>query len=406
MASKKPKVLLVWGYHRKGWIEPFEKLKEDIDFVYMHYLRKPENEVSFTDCPTYYWMDFKSPYEIISTIKPDKVVFMSIDRSNSIALNIACKYKGIHTFVFQHGIFYTFDWYVENNKKEIERFKSLGQDKWGDELQTNDQLALLKFMLRSMRWNFIPVFAFIIRFIRLKRKFGKNLQLFLHALHSDYLNPTKYLVFTKENAQIFVERNFAKAESLVEIGNPFIDDYFDVSETEKENYFLLIDEPLAYVGDFNSEGFFSKESVITYQRKLNDYAKSKGNKLIIKLHPYSYDNDFYLQDDNIVYIKDADIPPLIHKAQGIFGTSSTLLIPSVFVNKCVIFNIWEFSEFEEDCEKWGLIQKLDFHNFDIAEINFDTFTKTDENLQKMIRKYMYKIDGKATQRLKEALLTQ
>lgn len=403
MASKKLKILLVWGYHRKGWIEPFEKLKNDFDFVYMHYLQKPEKEVKYTDCPTYYWMDYKNPYQLLDSIQPDRVVFMGIDRSNSMALNMVCKHKKIQTFVLQHGVFYSYQWYLDNNKKEIDLFKKSGE-KWGDELEAGQQMYLLKFLFGAIRWNFLAAIPFCFKFLILKKYHGKNLQRFIKSLNSRKLIPYKYLVFTRENSQFFVERNRAIPSDFHEIGNPFLDEYFDVPDLEKGDYYLLIDEPLAYINDFNSDGFFSKEVVIEYQKKLNQFAKSQGKKLIIKLHPYSYNNDFYFQDENITYLEDADIPSLIHRALGVFGTSSTLLIPSVFVNKCVIFNIWEFSEFELDCEKWELIQKLDFHKFEPEDINFDSFSKKEENLQKMIAKYLYKIDGKATERLKQAFI--
>lgn len=406
MEYKKPTILLIWGYHRKGWVEPFEKLNDKFDFVYIYYLKKPKEEISFTHSKKIYWFDYSNPYEILFEIKPDKVVFMSIDKANTVALNIACKYSKIPTFIFQHGLFYSFKWYLESNKKEIEKNIELGNKKWADELDNSEYYKLLKFLLKSLKFYNPKDLFFLLFFFYYKKKLGKNGQLLQQKMCalSNYLKPNKYIVFTKQNAEIFLERDYAGDKDLIEIGNPFLDVFFEEQNHEViEEFFLLIDEPLAYVGEFDSVGFFPKEDVINFQKKLNDFALKNNTKLIVKLHPYSFDNDFYYQHSNIIYLKDADNVELIKTAKGIFGTNSTLLLPAVYLNKCVVFKVWENSEFDYDCEQFGVIQRLDFFNFAIDEIDFSFIKKKQSINEKLIAKYFYKVDGKATDRLSEIL---
>ncbi|TNE54221.1 MAG: hypothetical protein EP338_08640 [Bacteroidetes bacterium] len=402
MGSDKAKILLVWGYHRKGWIEPFEKLKKDFDFVYLDHLERADEEQSLVDLPRYYWMDYKSPYQLLDDIQPDRVIFMSITRSNAMALNQACRHRRIKTYILQHGILHPFSFYLENNQKEMSHLREQGK-KWQSALNKKQQWHFLFFLLRAMRWNNLNPYFFFLRFLIGKKVHGENLQLLLKSLASEATRPHKYLVFTKENAGLFKERDGAKDSDFIELGNPFLDDFFQEPAQDIGQYYLLIDEPLAYMNDPNAEGFFKQEEVIEFQRKLNDFARSKGKKLYIKLHPYSYGNDFYLQDENIVHFEDADTPKLIREASGIFGSTSTLLIPAIFLNKCILFKIWDFSEFAADSQQWGLVQSLDFHRFSKEDINFEAFEKRKEQLQLMIDKYMYRIDGKAIERLKEAL---
>ncbi|TNE54223.1 MAG: hypothetical protein EP338_08650 [Bacteroidetes bacterium] len=401
--ASKPRVLLVWGYHRKGWIEPFEKLKEHIEFVYLFHLEKPANEVNLSDCKTYYWLDYKSPYQLLDAIRPQRVVFMGIDRVNSIALNMACKHRKIKSFQLQHGLMYSFQRYVEDNNRQIATFEKNGEN-GNDPLSKEQKWKLMFFLLRTVRWDFPAALPFFFKFLWNKRKYGPQFQRFVKSLNSRFLIPYKYLVFTRSNGELFVERNGAREDDFLEIGNPFLDDFFGKKIEKAGSYYLLIDEPIAYNKEHDFDRIFTRDQVINFQKKLNDFALKKGKKLIVKLHPYSFGNDFYFQHENIEYLEEANIPELINGAEGVFGTSSTLLIPAVFNNRCVQFKIWDLSDFEADCARWGLTQQVDFEHFSPEDICFEDIEKKEENLQKMIQKYMYRIDGKATERLKEALL--
>ena len=104
-AVKKPVILLCWGYHRKGWVEPFEKLSNRFTFVYLFHIVKPENEVNYSSSPAIYWGDFTSPYDILNFVKPEKVVFMGVISGYAIGLNIACKNSGIPTYYLKHGLY-------------------------------------------------------------------------------------------------------------------------------------------------------------------------------------------------------------------------------------------------------------------------------------------------------------
>src|SRR5688572_23345988 len=104
--EKKPRILLCWGYYRQGWVEVFEKLNDQFDFHYLFWMRKEEEKESYTDCPKYYWTDFKSGGSILRKIKPEKVLFMGVNNLQSVGLLLACKRKRITTYVMQHGIFH------------------------------------------------------------------------------------------------------------------------------------------------------------------------------------------------------------------------------------------------------------------------------------------------------------
>ena len=74
----KKKILLNWDYVRKDHLEPFYQMMSDCEFVFIHKKSKPSNEI---DIPfqVIYWSDFKSPYDLLEIIKPDKVVFSGLE---------------------------------------------------------------------------------------------------------------------------------------------------------------------------------------------------------------------------------------------------------------------------------------------------------------------------------------
>ncbi len=47
--NNKPTILLCWGYNRKNWVEFFEALNNDFEFVYLFYMYPHEEQEVFTE---------------------------------------------------------------------------------------------------------------------------------------------------------------------------------------------------------------------------------------------------------------------------------------------------------------------------------------------------------------------
>src|SRR5829696_6367648 len=97
----KPTILLCWGYHRKGWIEVFERLNDQFNFHYLYWVKKEQEPANHTNCPVHYWSSFGSAKDILVTVKPTKVVFMGSNSLLAIGLIRACAARNIPTYTMQ-----------------------------------------------------------------------------------------------------------------------------------------------------------------------------------------------------------------------------------------------------------------------------------------------------------------
>lgn len=397
--NTKPIILLCWGYHRIGWIEPFLKLKDQFQFHYLFFTNKEEDEVSNFDSPVHYWNDFKNAQEIIQKVRPEKIFFMSIDSGLTIALNIAARSQNIKTFIMQHGIYRNFEFYVKlQNQGKADVSKTV------NELKGNNNT--LHFVLKSIRIKTLIPFLRLFYFLYITRK--KGFHIALNEAIFKMMKPDKYLGFTMHNMRLHFEREKISIKEVEIIGNPYFDNilhYTSENKVPTERYYLLIDQPLAE----NNFGFMfntgvSKEQVNEFYSKLNEFALKNNAKLYIKLHPGSYKSTFMIQHENIQYFKDADNTALIHHAIGCFGCSSTLMIPVLYIKPTVLFTYNNIDDVE-NMAQFGLAKILDLTTFKVDDIEFIDKSQDPVKRQEFIDKFLYNPDVNATDKLKEVLLS-
>lgn len=397
--SKKPIILLCWGYHRIGWNEPFLKLKNQFQFHYLFFTNKEEDEVSNFDLPVHYWNDFNNAQEILELIKPEKIIFMSIDSGLTIALNITARSNNFKTYIMQHGLYRNYEFYLKlQNQGKADISKAINE--------IRGRNNTLRFILKSIRIKTLIPFLRLFYFLFITRKKG-----FIIALHEaifKMMKPNKYLGFTMYNMRIHFEREKISKNEVEIIGNPYFDDILQFNPEKNvtaERYYLLIDQPLAE----NSFGFMfntgiSKVQVNEFYSKLNEFALKNNAKLYIKLHPGSYKSTFMLQHENIIYFKDADNVQLIHNSLGCFGCSSTLMIPVLYIKPTVLFTYNNIDDVE-NMAQFGLAKVLDLVTFEVSDIEFIDKSNDPVKRQEFIDKFLYNPEINATDNLKKVLLS-
>ncbi len=404
MGFKKPTILLIWGYHRKGWVEPFVRLEADFNFQLLYYLKQPEEEENFTNFPTHYWLDFSSAKAIIEEVKPDKVVFMSAEGIPSTALNAACKRKGIPTIVLQHGLFHPYETYLIDAKLQSERALELGKSNHNKSNSKNVNRLLLLFYLRS--FTLFTIFGALNYLVRLRWMRRKNYEIEALRLVQSKLRITDfYLVITKYTSSYFSVRDGVQDHQMIEIGFPEFDEYTP-EKVASEPYYLYIHSPLAHIPEYDSEGYMSQQEENKCIEKLNEFALTNGCKLYVKLHPYSYTISDLVDDPNIIYIRDGDNASLILRSMGVMGYNSTLVLPAAYYKNVCLFTLSDFSHLQEDLEAIGAVKLLPFHTFSPSDLTdaMDSSRKTDTSI--LLRNYLFKLDGKALERLKHFLLSE
>ncbi|HEY0354919.1 MAG TPA: polysialyltransferase family glycosyltransferase [Flavisolibacter sp.] len=400
MDVRKKKILLCWGYNRKGWIAPFEALKDKLDFVYLYYRFPGEEEACYTDCDRIYWYDYKSGFDILDDVKPDAVIFMSLTSGFPIALNAACKTRNVLTYIFQHGLFRTYKEYraiEEADRKARKSNQVSSNDNSSNDEEINGK-STLRFLLSSFTgkyyFSILPVFIY---FSVLKRR---GLYYASYHLPLDVRKPSRYICYTPRNATIYREMDKIGEDKIDYTGIPELDVFFqDHSPVEEQDYFLLIDQPFAEnrYYDFG----VSKEQMNGFYEKLNTYCRSVNCRLKIKLHPESYKSTWLFSDDNIDYIQDANMVPLIKNAKGVFGTTSTLMLPAIFFKPCFLLLIHD-SSFQKDMLEMGLANGADFFEFRPADIIFKKEVNS-QHKHKFVYSYLFKTDGQSVERLRQIL---
>lgn len=405
----KPTILLQWGYNRPNWVKFFEEMKDDFHFVYLNHIHKDSESISFTNCRKVYWSDFKNVNGILDNINPVKVIFMGIDGPLAILLNNACRQRGILTVFIQHGIFHPYAAYLEeeilekqSNKVKIsstthsvDRSLPASADKFG-----------IRFILSSVSLFNINAVATILQLKFLRKFFGSQQKALYYTKHTSRI-ADKYIVYTRFCSSMLKERDGIKDEFIVEVGNPEADEIIKYLEEDSiridNGYYLLIDDPLGEVPEYSTSGFISSASVATFHMKLNEYALSKGKKLKIKLHPYSYDSNFFVQHENICYIKDTNIPELIKNSDAVFGILSTLLIPVLYKKPCCLFKFNDKYELHRFLESIDYCRVLDYVDFSTNEISFYEFV-SEQQRTAFIKAYLYNTDKQSVNRIKAFLL--
>lgn len=404
----KTRILLCWGYHRKGWITPFEHLNEDFDFVYLFYTTEEEEGQSFTNCKKVYWSQFSCAQQILSTVKPDKIVFMSLYSGYTMALNAAAKRKGIHTFIFQHGLYKTYQEYrffeLMQKEKEIKDRRQIPDLSNSSDTQLKkSQKRTLSFIFRSysvIHWYKIVNQLFFIFVLRREGHYTAMKR----VRFSDRI-PDSYICFTENNATIHKELDKISDEIIDYTGVPELDVFFKEVNHGKPliegSYYLMVSQPFAQNQWWNLGVSVEQENEVC--TKLANWCSSNSSKLVVKLHPENYESTWLVKHSNIIYAKELPVANLMHFAQGVFGSTSTLMLPAVYNKPCFLLLIHN-SGFQKKVRELGLARGADYLNFTQDEIVFKTNDdKNVESLEEFEKKYLFKADGKSVERLREIL---
>lgn len=395
----KPVVLFNFGYNRKGWIAPIEALKDSITIVYLFYISRDQETTVFTSNRIVYWGDYSNVNELLDDVSPDKFVTMSLDSGLGILLNFAARKRGIRTYILQHGIYSN---YRDYREREI-RTKKLGLTPEAGPAPAKG-FNTTAFFKRSLRF---PDYFFFLKFplfVVLTKRNGFRFA--SRWVRFGARVPDYYICYTPHNARIHQELDHVREDKFLYIGNPEMDPFFASSadahapSEKSQPYFLLIDQPLA--DNRYGEHICTREQMIAHYLRLRDYAVRQQAVLKVKLHPESYHSEWLPKLSGIEWVKDHDdLPSLVKDAAGCFGYFSTLLVPAIYFNRCVLFRVSD-NEMQRDAVVSGLVRLLDFFTYSADDLHFEGIKKDQLNI--FAKKYLLFQDGQSTSRLKDILL--
>jgi hypothetical protein len=215
--------------------------------------------------------------------------------------------------------------------------------------------------------------------------------------------PDYYIECTIHNADWIKQRDkISDNKSILEIGVMSLDPFFsDTRAHEAKDFYLLIDSPLELFPALN----ISQEKHFTLYDKLNTLALKNNKRLFIKLHPKNYNTNGLPGHENITYIKDKPVIDEIREASACFCFYSTLAMPAIYFNSCYMIMLEEEAPVQKAWETLGVVNCIDIAAIfdDNCELSINPVDKT--NIGTFVSLFLYKTDGRATDRLKNILLS-
>jgi CDP-glycerol glycerophosphotransferase (TagB/SpsB family) len=404
--KNRPRVLLCWGYYRKGWIEVFEKLNPHFEFHYLFWLGKEMERESYTDCQKHYWEDFTSGQDVLKKLRPAKVVFMGVNNLVSIGLQFACTRKKIPTYVMQHGLFHDLrtnvylDEQMAKNRIEAKEYTTTKKIyKW--------RFLQLFFILRSMGLRHVAWFPKLFRWQLDERRMLHLLALAKHRY--PFRQADNYIVYTRFNGLFFKEIDGIGEDKMIPVGVPEFDKFFsnpDIQHARNRasGYNLLIDSALTYNEVFKTHGIITQESYNDFISKINEASQKEGKKLVIKLHPFSYQNEKFVQHPNINYLKDEDVVELVLGADHIFGFDSTLMLIAMYLKPTILFTIHDFGYLQTNVKAINVAPVLQYDDFSMDELrDAMAFRASEQAISQLVERFLYATDGRSFERIRIAL---
>ena len=268
----KPTVLLCWGYHRSGWNEIFERLKDHFQFHYLFFFSPRLARGDAPDAPVHFWTDFPSGFDVLDGIKPGLIVFMGLDGLQTVSLNIAARNRRVPTLLLQHGLMLPF-------AETVAVKATLQPSDPFFRLSRREKLHQALFFLRSLTFLQIDALIFAVKWMVMRRHLGEQRALALNK--SIHRRASFYAVYSRRGAeQLLIERDGVIPEQIVEIGHPGFDPFFATvgRSADDQGYELLIDQPISG-GPEIPIALKTAEQVLKLHSRLARFVMSEGQGL-------------------------------------------------------------------------------------------------------------------------------
>jgi hypothetical protein len=391
---EKKRVLLNW-FEVPGRPElqsVFKDISDKIEFIHLYH-RKPEDRIEANSpFPMIYWFDYTSPGEMLDKIKPDKIITMEAEDLLAISLIVAARSRGIPTFAMQHG-------FVPDSISEI--FIPLNREPITGKGTIKRYTKLFSFFIKSIKPFSIRRFIQYCRYMN--TYFRKGSATAAKKFPYEWRKPDYYLCFSKFSGRHYKNRDKVSDARLLELGVPVFDSFFRqlsekgsyINNGTTRPYYLLIDTSFGEYKDI-----VPLTTIYRCYRNLAEYCARHNAILKIKLHPWNYDSPDFTDTEDIRFYRKLpakELNDLIFGARACFGFFSTLTIPVVTVKKlCQV--TYDGVCFKELIDQ-GITPVVDFFNFEAKDIVLDEFEVNEVNLAEFTKKYLYKTDGKASERL-------
>lgn len=405
----KQSLIIIGDFNRTDFLYVAKILKNNYNVYFLEYTLK--SEIKRDEYKQYgeaiFWSDFTSAQDLINKINPAKVLFYFIETFNHVAVNVACKVAGIKTYHIEHGIrsheFLKIDFLIpalslaEKLKNYIEITRTI-----------RTRLKGRNFFKNTVK-NLSRMHAdFLIHYFNIRKK--ESIAKTFELVKSEYRLADEYISFSPKIFDFHILNDHLPATYPVKfIGCPSFDYLAELKiENPGNQTILFIDS------GFETQLLFgwNENNKRVFLQHLLDFSESTGKKLLIKIHPYGNVNLYeeIIRNKNASIINNAQFIDGIKSSTIVIGFYSTLMMPLMAMKHTVCFSLEmhpapvtkPLSGFltrtgaSQQINTWGELHKA---CQDIDKLYQQQLLVK----EKFIKDWLYKFDGKSSERFIEAL---
>lgn len=404
------RILIAGDHNRNDFLFIARLLKGDADFFFIEYLN--DKDIKNRDClalgKVLFWKDYSDAYDLLDSVKPDKVLFYFIETFNHVALNVACKVKGVSTHHLEHGVRFPLSYYKAINASQaiVKKPSLINRIKVYADLY--DKYLNRQFFINTKNKSPKEESSFLSQYYKVRRS-NEVFETF-EKIKSPLRLPDSYISF---GPLIFAFHkqleNLPDNYPVQYIGIPQFDDFYKFQNVEKYNcHVLFIDQPLHEQGLYGWTEI-EKENFLSQLLKV---VVKQHRKLFVKPHPWN-DSRVYNElksSPHVQFVSD-NWDDIIPEISIVLGFSSTLLLPFMALKHTTCFAMEvhptklqiPYSQFMIEsgaCDAIINLEELERILKDLSAYK----NKQSNTKEQFIKRYMFKFDGLSGERLKKIVL--
>jgi len=391
------------------------ELKKTVDVKVIWVVYQPEKNIvtkSIDGIEVRYIQDYSDALTILKEEQPDILFSFPWPDFIAYSFSLSAKFLDLPTF----SILFTHTYQERSHKQTINSYASRFFEK---SIPTDSSVNKKQFMRRGR--FFLKKYKFLMKtqkslgfnFIRIIKEFLMLIKLLLLETQGtiDSRFATNIHFAVGENIiQPYVEKGF-KRDSIVLTGNPVYDSTFkrfsQNNNNDKEFLNVLFAPSTLY-----ESGFWTKQQndfVVT--EIIKTVSKEKDFRLTVKLHPSTArisDYDYLINDidDSINLVQKGDIRDFLEQSDIYLSSETSTGEFFAVIARIPIVICRFFDESDDNILVQNKVAKLCANPNDLIEIikNFKIQPISEDDRQKFIQTYLYKDDGRASERIANELI--
>lgn len=408
--QRRKRLLVVGAINRPDILAMFRDVAPHADLTFLEYYfhwghaSKPEHYAPYGRLV--HWHEYRDADAVIDDVRPDEVVLFYVSSLNQVALKLAAQARGIRTRHLEHGHRLRYEDSLQGHVSRRELAQRFDRAKLRREHTITARNHA--FFLRSVVTAARPI-------RRDLAAFGASV--YLRGSSPDLLRrygwlrqPDEYLAFSPETFEYHRVQDAVEdgARPVRHLGIPYFDRLCGLAPRVEERNVLLIDH------QFHNGGLFGWN--VPFRRRWADELlrtlQGAGRRLFVKLHPGDRSAVWepHVAAGSVERVDDASLPDVVARTRVVLGTFSTMQLPLAGLAHTVVLTLEIHPESGHFPSRRFVESGVARAVRSFSELGDALASSTELHAEQSVHKasfvaqYLHRMDGRAGERLREALL--